>query len=713
MLRFSTQLEEAPMDNDAKAHSIGASTQVSEDSFTSTTEEDEPPLERNFTDNGQKEGEILFEGDIRISVEKIRMYYDINETVEQELEDMHGGGSPRAQTSKRAATSYESALWPSKTVPYVISCAFSAAEIRNIRDAMDAWSSATCLSFVARSTQRDYIEFVWSSDECSSGIGRNVGRQYIHLSTVCARQRGVIMHEIGHALGLWHEQSRPDRDSYVTIHWQNIIESKRHNFNKRNEKNIDFQGSEYDYRSIMHYRTTVFVKPDCIGCRSITVSNTAAYNEQGHPVLGQQIRLSSSDVAQVKRLYRCPGQGQEGVLRLYIRYGRNLEDTDTSIFTGAPDPYVKVKAISSTGSQYTKQTPYKQGTQNPSWNYELLFPNNNWQFFRVSVWDRDVDADDSMGMSMTVPLLNQPSSSSWRKYCTNMACNRYIWYDYSLLPILRGSLRVYIRYARNLPDTDGIWNDPDPYVQVVATASNTLRVTRRTSVKRGTRNPTWNTWLTMSGCAFTNSLTVQVFDDDAFSDDAMSSAERFTFSGRHTNIRHRVTSSSSMYFDIEFTQDGDECSPNPCQNGGTCIDGCASYTCSCLSSYRGDRCQYRARRLRIYARYGSSLPDRDGWLAGESDPYLEITAYNAFGGSWTRTTSTDQGDESPEWYETIDFGVNVWRKFTVTVWDADVGADDRLSVTRTWYLPASSSASFNGVRHNAYSGYVVFDYSYI
>ena len=45
------------------------------------------------------------------------------------------------------------------------------------------------------------------------------------LGYTCAT-RGIVMHELFHALGRFHEQNRPDRDDYVTVDKSNVEKSK-------------------------------------------------------------------------------------------------------------------------------------------------------------------------------------------------------------------------------------------------------------------------------------------------------------------------------------------------------------------------------------------------------------------------------------------------------------------------------------------------------
>ena len=61
----------------------------------------------------------------------------------------------------------------------------------------------------------------------------------------------VFAHVLGHALGFRHEQSRPDRDDYVTIKTENIKENKTNNFLK--DDTLDSHRISYDYGSVMHY----------------------------------------------------------------------------------------------------------------------------------------------------------------------------------------------------------------------------------------------------------------------------------------------------------------------------------------------------------------------------------------------------------------------------------------------------------------------------
>ena len=89
---------------------------------------------------------------------------------------------------------------------------------------------------------------------------------------------------------------------------------------------------------------------------------------------------------------------------------------------------------------------------------------------------------------------------------------------------------------------------------------------------------------------------------------------------------------------------------------------------------------------------------------------MEVIAYDYLGNSLHKRTNEDSGDESPEWNESLIFGCHAWKKFTVKVWDEDsFSDDDALSSSQTFYLN-SFPIQRTSVRHNAYSGYVWFDY---
>ncbi|XP_073252673.1 zinc metalloproteinase nas-6-like [Porites lutea] len=194
---------------------------------------------------------------------------------------------------KRAAMRSLARRWISggqAVVPYQLEGSVGHAR-RVISAAIQHWErNVPCLKFVPRSSHRNYVSF-FAGGGCYSMVGRVGGQQKISIGRGCEYLHTVI-HEIGHALGFWHEQSRPDRDRYINIHWNNIPTGFRSQFTKMSESAINSRGVGYDYDSVMHYHSTAF------GNGRITITR-----KDGSTKLGNTRGLSPKDIEQARKMY--------------------------------------------------------------------------------------------------------------------------------------------------------------------------------------------------------------------------------------------------------------------------------------------------------------------------------------------------------------------------------------------------------------------------
>lgn len=116
--------------------------------------------------------------------------------------------------------------WPNGLVPYRFDDDYLEKDRSAILNAMEVFRKQTCIKFIfKRTNDTEHIRFKKSNSGCGTLVGYR-GNQTepidIYLSENCLKMSGAIQHELLHVLGLWHEQSRPDRDDYVDIIWDNI-----------------------------------------------------------------------------------------------------------------------------------------------------------------------------------------------------------------------------------------------------------------------------------------------------------------------------------------------------------------------------------------------------------------------------------------------------------------------------------------------------------
>ncbi|XP_041468285.1 blastula protease 10-like [Lytechinus variegatus] len=186
---------------------------------------------------------------------------------------------------------------PSEDIPFIYA-------------AMEHWTNKACVQFVPYSelagslSHNQYLRFV-REDGCWSYVGRQptsgtagMFPQKVSIGTGCT-ELGTVAHEIGHAMGFQHEQSRPDRDDYVDVVWSNIETSQRHNFDKYTlDEVMSSDVVEYDVMSVMHYGSHGFA----IDAAMPTLLTKRPFDMQ---YIGQRSELSFYDVKLANYIYNC------------------------------------------------------------------------------------------------------------------------------------------------------------------------------------------------------------------------------------------------------------------------------------------------------------------------------------------------------------------------------------------------------------------------
>ncbi|MBI2345945.1 MAG: DUF4382 domain-containing protein [Deltaproteobacteria bacterium] len=188
--------------------------------------------------------------------------------------------------------------WPNGVVPFTMDPALTAAQQTVVQTAMNNWMNVNVglnLNFVPRTTETDWVTFQLGTIGCSSPVGRRGGGQVINLAAGCFNNDFVVAHEIAHALGLWHEHSREDRNNFVTINIANIIPADLHNFDQHIVNGDDI--NMYDFDSVMHYPPLAFA-----------INNTQPTIVPLVPlppgvIMGQRNHLSVGDIAAMQWLY--------------------------------------------------------------------------------------------------------------------------------------------------------------------------------------------------------------------------------------------------------------------------------------------------------------------------------------------------------------------------------------------------------------------------
>ncbi|KAK5861887.1 hypothetical protein PBY51_017328 [Eleginops maclovinus] len=282
---------------------------------------------------------------------------------------------PPPNTQRSAITDGDK-LWTSP-VPYVLDKDLEMNAKGLVLKAFDQFRLKSCFDFKPRDSEEYYIS-VKKLSGCFSYIGKVISNgQNLSIGANCD-SIAVVEHEFLHALGFYHEQSRYDRDDYVTIVSENIQEGREHNFDKESNETTTTQGVPYDYWSVMHYGKDAFTN----GNGSTIITKDPKFQD----VIGQRLEVSPKDVLELNLLYKCNST---------IAFQMQCSFSDETIGSGEQGEDAGYFMHVSTASVGTCQTTSTSGSESFRMNWTSREP-------YVS-WDRSLVDQQNTGSSIMFP----------------------------------------------------------------------------------------------------------------------------------------------------------------------------------------------------------------------------------------------------------------------------------------------------------------------